>query len=149
MSDGTNETRGRDGAFRGLLGVVVAVLLVPMGIAGLRTYQDLVRADERKAALAEEIARAQRDIERLERRIADLESRPATVERLARADLGMVYPGEVVIVLPPVAEPPPVSEAQPSGDRPVPAGPRPVDPAAPPRGGAPLAVSAVSPSGGP
>ncbi len=152
MTESRTEPRARDGAFRGLLAVVAGVLLVPMGIAGLRTYGDLERAEMRKAELSEEIAAAESEIGRLERRISNLESEPEAIERLARSDLGMVFPGEVVIVLPrssgvPSAPPPSVGAAN---DEAVPTGPRLVEPGSAPRSGAPASVStAVTPPGEP
>jgi cell division protein FtsB len=50
--------------------------------------------------LEQQIAETQQRIERLRDRIERIKNDPVTLERLAREDLGLVKPGDVVIVLP-------------------------------------------------
>ena len=83
-----------------MLGAVVAGALLLLGVAGVRSWRDLSAARAREAALAGEIAAAEERIARLHARIERLKTDPSTLERLAREELGMVVPGDVVIVLP-------------------------------------------------
>lgn len=86
---------------RPFLGVTVAVLLLLLLLGGFKSYRDLSQARQRVAALEVEIRDAQTRIAALELRIHRLQDDPNTLERLAREDLGLVQPGDVVIVLPP------------------------------------------------
>ena len=93
----------------GALAVVLLTLLVV--IADLKGMRDLRLARATAGRLENRIEAAQGRLEGLERRRAQLESGEAALERLARDDLGMVRPGDVVILLPgdeaePAVEPP-------------------------------------------
>ena len=59
---------------------------------------------QQESALRQEVARTEQRIDALRHRVERLRSDPATLERLAREELGMVHPGDVVIVLPPEEE---------------------------------------------
>ncbi len=99
----------RPGSFRsvsGAVGAVVAGALLLLGVAGVRSWRDLAAARAREAALVRDIEEAEERIARLHARIERLKTDPSTLERLAREELGMVLPGDVVIVLPPDATPP-------------------------------------------
>lgn len=78
----------------------VLLLLLVVTAAGLRSRQELQEARTREAALISETAATEARIAALEQRIARLRSDPVTLERLARQDLGLVDPADVVIVLP-------------------------------------------------
>ncbi len=78
----------------------MAGLLVLLAVAGLKSSRDLESARERQRSLERRIDDTQRRNRELRRRIELLVDDPATLERLAREDLGMVRPGDVVIVLP-------------------------------------------------
>ena len=71
-----------------------------LAMAGARSYRDLAAAQGREADLEEKIEATLERIESLEDRTMRLRSDPLALERLAREELGMVRPGEVVIVLP-------------------------------------------------
>jgi cell division protein FtsB len=149
-----------------LLGAAVVAVLVAVGAAGLRSWQDLVTQRSREAELEGDIARTEADVRRLEERIERLQDDPLTLERLARHDLGMVRPDDVVFVFPESLS----GRPGPSRARPVPAAPpapvaaetraavpgSPSPPAAPPSAGAdanglpaPAATPAASPAPGP
>ncbi|HEX5760155.1 MAG TPA: septum formation initiator family protein [Thermoanaerobaculia bacterium] len=96
----------RQDSFRPVLGAVVVGALVLLAAAGVRSWQDLAEARARAAGLEQEIAEAEGRIGQLEGRIERLKSDPSTLERLAREELGLVRPGDVVIVLPPEDAPP-------------------------------------------
>ncbi|MCB1054634.1 MAG: septum formation initiator family protein [Acidobacteria bacterium] len=85
---------------RPFLGVTAAVLVLLVVLGGVKSYRDLSQARQRVAALELEIRDAQARIAALEQRIHRLQDDPNTLERLAREDLGLVEPGDVVIVLP-------------------------------------------------
>ncbi len=74
-------------------------------IAGENGY--LVRRQRRlqMQALDEEVQRLQEDNLRLAQKIQELRSDPQTIEELAREQLRMGRPGEVVVTLPPEEQP--------------------------------------------
>ena len=92
---------GDRGPFRSILGVASLALVSFLVIAGFRGYHDLEVARQREARLEEQIAETRREVERLERRIDRLRNDPAMLERLAREELGLARPGEVVILMEP------------------------------------------------
>ncbi len=98
-------TSARGGAaahpFRSLLGVAAIALAVLLGFAGLRGWGELAEARARRERLETTLEETRRRIEALERRNRELETSPAALERLAREELGMVRPGEVVLLLEP------------------------------------------------
>ena len=85
--------------------VVGTALLALVATAGFRSAGNLESARAQESNLRAEIDQAQLRIEALESRLSRLDEDPATLERLAREELGMVRPGDVVIVLPPDDEP--------------------------------------------
>lgn len=84
-----------------LLAGVGALLALAAG--GLKSWRDYEQVRGRELRLEGEIAGAERRIRTLERTLDRLADDPATLDRLAREQLGLVRPDEVVIVLP---EPP-------------------------------------------
>ena len=74
--------------------------LLLVGVAGVRTYQDMRTVEARRAELTREIAGSQAEIAALQERIERLDSDPQALERLAREQLGLVYPEDVVVLLP-------------------------------------------------
>ena len=83
--------------------VVLLVLLVFLGLlatAGVKSYRDLQATLRHEAELAEQIEQTQVHIDELKRRAQMLQEDPAALERLAREELTMVYPDEIVIMLP-------------------------------------------------
>jgi cell division protein FtsB len=90
------------------VGITLALLLLLLVAGGMKSYSDLRQARQRVAELEQEIGVAKSRIETLERFIRRLETDPNILERLAREELGLVEPGDVVIVLPeePVPAPP-------------------------------------------
>ena len=85
--------------FRAALTIAVGFVAVLLVTAGAKGYRDLESVRNREAVLQGRIASSESEIERLERRLELLRSDPDTLERLAREELGMVRPGEKVIVL--------------------------------------------------
>jgi len=74
--------------------------LILLATAGVKSYRDLAAAHAHEAELNRRIAESQERIRILKERARLIANDPLTLERLAREDLGMVRPGDVVIVLP-------------------------------------------------
>lgn len=94
------DASGRTGSLRPVLGASVLLFLTVLGIAGVKSTHDLDAARQRKHMLETRILASETEIGRLRSRIERLRSDPGLLERLAREDLGMVRPGDVVIELP-------------------------------------------------
>jgi len=101
------ESSGRTGSFRPVLVAAVLLFLTVLGITGVKGSHDLAAARQRKHTLETRIQTTEAEIDRLHSRIERLKSDPGLLERLAREDLGMVRPGDVIIELPPEGEPSP------------------------------------------
>lgn len=104
----TRDAGGGESSGRVLVAVVLLFLAL-LGAAGLKSYRDLQTARAGETQLETRIEETRRDIDRLRGRIDRLRVDPAMLERLAREDLGMVRPRDVVIELP---------AAQPNASRP-------------------------------
>lgn len=87
-------------SFRPVLGAAVVLFLALLLVAGVKSWRDLEAARSRERALSERIEALHRESERLKARIELLRHDPGTLERLARDELGMVRPGDVVFELP-------------------------------------------------
>jgi cell division protein FtsB len=87
-------------SFRPVVGAAVGLFIVLLAIASLKSYRDLEAARAREQLLETRIEETQSRIDHLKVRIERLRTDPGTLERLAREDLGMVRPGDVVIELP-------------------------------------------------
>jgi cell division protein FtsB len=87
--------------FRRILALAVSALLLLVGVAGLRSYRDLETARGRERDLSSRIEAVRAEIAVLKRRLRLLEEDPVLLERLAREELWMARPEDVVIVLPP------------------------------------------------
>ncbi len=99
------------------LGVTVVVFLLALfGVAGVKTWRDLAVVERRETELRAEIARTRQEIGSLEHRLERLRDDPATLERLARSELDMVYPDELVVLLPEEAAPEGGAAAAPAPD---------------------------------
>lgn len=92
------ETEGNP--LRSLLGAAVFLLLALLLTAGLKSYSDLGDSRAHEDDLEEQIAATRQRIDLLHDRVERIKHDPLTLERLAREDLGLVKPGDVVIVLP-------------------------------------------------
>jgi cell division protein FtsB len=93
-----------------VLGVVLALAVLAM--AAQRTVHHLEEQRAEEQRLEEAVEAKQERIEDLRRRILRLREDPATLERLAREEVGLVRPGELVVVFP---EPEPHREAATEG----------------------------------
>ena len=86
---------------RPVLGAVITFFVLLMAAAGLKSWRDLQTARQREAYLLQRIEASDKNIQALRRRIDGLGRDPLLLEHAAREELGMVKPGDVVIVLPP------------------------------------------------
>jgi cell division protein FtsB len=91
---------GRPESLRPLFGAVILLFITLLAFASLKGYRDLTAARARERQLTNRIGETRASIERLRGRIERLKSDPATLERVAREELGMVSPRDVVIELP-------------------------------------------------
>ena len=96
----------RTDSFRPILGAAVLLFVAVLAMAGTKSYRDLEAARLHQQQLETKVQQTRDEIARLRGRIERLRKDPGTLERLAREDLGMVKPGDVVIELPPDPVPP-------------------------------------------
>jgi len=83
-----------------VLGAAVLFALVLLAFASVKSHRDLVAARDHERLLRATIGLTEQRIERLHGRIRQLRNDPDTLERLAREELGLVKPGDLVLVLP-------------------------------------------------
>ena len=88
---------------RSLLLAVVVFLILLLATFGLKGWQDVTRVRAREQTLQNGIAATESRIGELRARIERMKDDPATLDRMAREELGLVSPDDVVIVLPPAA----------------------------------------------
>lgn len=117
----------RSDSFRPVLGATVLLFFALLAIAALKSNRDLQAARSHERLLKEKIAATRAESERLQVRIDRLRHDPGMLEKLAREDLGLVRPRDVVIELPdpkaapappvmPVVPPPPAARAVPAAN---------------------------------
>ena len=95
------EAPARPDSLRAVLGAAVLFFSVLLVFASVKSHRDLVAARDHQRDLERTIHDTRERIEGLRGRIDRLRHDPDTLERLAREELGMVRPSDVVIVLPP------------------------------------------------
>jgi cell division protein FtsB len=82
------------------LAVGVTLALLVLAIAAVDVYRDLAQQRERRVELEERIRLSEERIRDLEARIERMRSDAETLERLAREELGLVRPDDIVVVFP-------------------------------------------------
>lgn len=85
-------------ALRALL-LLAAIVLVIDALFGDRGFIETMRARQEYGRLAESIARLKADNARLREEARRLREDPTAVEELARKELGLVRPGEVLFIV--------------------------------------------------
>lgn len=98
------ETAGAGRIVRIVLLMVAAVIIVD-GIVGDRGLLARHRAQVQYAELATELSRLRANNARLREEAQRLERDPATIEEIARRELGLIRPGEKVFILKDLAPP--------------------------------------------
>jgi cell division protein FtsB len=81
--------------------LVLSFLLFVFFLAGDRGFLQVRKQRAQVGALQAEVSAIAERNETLEREVARLTKDPAAVEKIAREDLHLVAPGDVVLVLPP------------------------------------------------
>ena len=94
------EAPARSDSFRPVLGATVLLVFALLAIAALKSYRDLEAARAHEHQLETRIAETKARSEKLRLRIDRLRHDPGMLERLAREDLGMVHPRDVIVELP-------------------------------------------------
>jgi len=77
----------------------VACVLAVNAIVGEKGLLETLRARKAYAAAAEELARLKRENAALRDRARRLRSDPTTIEGVARGELGLVRPGEILVTV--------------------------------------------------
>lgn len=95
-----DDAPARPDSLRSVVGVAALCLLALLALAGVKSYRDLDAARGQERQLRTQIRQTGGRIEHLHGRIERLRADPVTLEWLAREQLGLVRPGDVVIVLP-------------------------------------------------
>ena len=88
---------------RGIVRIVITLLLVYSLLCFARAGQTAAEMERTAAALERELDALEQEHAALERRLQQRES-PQAMEALARRELGMVMPGEIVFLLPETTE---------------------------------------------
>ncbi|MDE2921668.1 MAG: septum formation initiator family protein [Acidobacteriota bacterium] len=83
-----------------LIGVGLILALLFLARAGSESYAGLAELAEREAELEIDLEETRLRVERLRRTVELLQDDPVVLERLAREELGLVRPGDTVVVLP-------------------------------------------------
>ena len=96
LGSGTRQSLPLRLALGGAVVFVVGLLIT----AGAKSYRDLRIVRQREAELAVRIAASEERLEDLRHRLELLRDDPATLERLAREELGLVGKDDIVFVLP-------------------------------------------------
>ena len=89
---GARAARKRRLVFIGLLAILIAAL----SVGGNRSLIRIYRMNKTRAELHREIERLKQGNQELAGEVHSLKNDPAQVESIAREDLGLVKPGEVV-----------------------------------------------------
>lgn len=83
----------------------VAALIVVDGLVGERGLLATLRARRGYDELSATIARERAENARLREQVRRLREDPATIEEIARRELGLIHPGEKVFIIKDVAPP--------------------------------------------
>jgi cell division protein FtsB len=95
-----DEAPARPDSLRSVVIVAALCVLALLALAGVKSYRDLDAARGQERQLQTQIRQTGQRIARLRGRIERLRGDPVALENLAREQLGLVRPGDVVIVLP-------------------------------------------------
>lgn len=82
-----------------MLLVFVTLVLVINALIGERGLMETLRARQQHHELVQSIDRLRTDNVRLREEMRRLTSDPATIEALARQELGLIKPGEVLFII--------------------------------------------------
>jgi len=85
--------------------ICAAVVVLVDGLVGDRGLLAMLRARHENDELAASIARQRAENARLREEARQLRDDPATIEDIARRELGLIRPGELVFIIKDVAPP--------------------------------------------
>ncbi len=80
--------------------IAVSLVVLVVGVAGVKSWSDLKISEERATELRVDLEQVDASVDRLKQRIHLLQSDSELLERVAREELGVVHPDEVVVILP-------------------------------------------------
>ena len=89
---------------RGLLGLLV-VVLVMHDIFGAHGFLAMRRTQEEMRRAETNLDRLNKENAQLEQEVKDLKTDPKLIEKIARDDLGLARPGEIIIKIPQSQQP--------------------------------------------
>ena len=95
-----SESQRGENSFRALVVAASIAVFAVLLLAGYDGSRDLARLKAREAQLEARLRRSAAEIAALRDRIGRLRSDPYSLERVAREQLGLTRPGEIVVVLP-------------------------------------------------
>jgi cell division protein FtsB len=84
---------------RGLLGLLVAVMIVH-DVFGTHGFLAMRRTQNEIAKVKADLEQLSKENTALAQEVKDLKSDPRLIEKIARDDLGLARPGEVIIRIP-------------------------------------------------
>ena len=93
--------------------ILIAFALTIHEVFGDRGYLALRRRRQELQTLQQQVETLQKENEELEKEINGLKSDPKAIEKLAREQMKLAKPGEIIYVLPEKKEPPPETAKQP------------------------------------
>ena len=79
--------------------IFAASVLLVNGLFGERGLMDTIRARRAYSTAARDLDRLKRDNEALRERARLLRSDPSTIESVARGELGLLRPGEILVTI--------------------------------------------------
>ncbi len=95
------ESPQRSGSFRSLLVVAAVVMVAALAVAGARSYGELQKVRARETMLVDSLEKSRERSESLRQGMELVRTDAATLERLAREELGLVLPEDVIVLVPP------------------------------------------------
>jgi cell division protein FtsB len=89
-------------------------LLLLQDIFGTHGVLAMRKTQQEAAAVQKEINRLDEENKQLQDRVKDLKSNPTTIERIAREEMGLARPGEVIFKIQPKPPDGPAASSQPA-----------------------------------
>jgi len=84
---------------RGLLGLLIAVMIVH-DVFGTHGFLAMRRTQSEIKKVKEDLNQLSKENATLEQEVKDLKTDPRLIEKIARDDLGLARPGEIIIRIP-------------------------------------------------
>jgi cell division protein FtsB len=79
--------------------IFVTIVLLVDALVGEKGFMEMLRARRRSQEVAGGLETARRENARLREEVRQLSEDPAVIESVARKDLGLIRPGEVLVIL--------------------------------------------------